>query len=115
MADPPPYPDANSDTGDDPRVRSDRGSPPSTPRWVKVFGIIVIVLVLLLVILMFTGVGGPHGPGRHIPSGDAGGDNTPRSSVTEGPTPSGGGLGGDTLSDDPDDPTPPIEHGGQQP
>ncbi len=61
MADPPPY---------------------STPAWVKVFVIIVIVLVLLFVVLMFTGVGGPHGPGRHIPSGD---------------------------------PTPPIEHGVQQP
>ena len=64
MADPPPY---------------------STPRWVKVFGIIVLVLVLLVVIVMFTGVGGDHGPGRHIPSGD------------------------------PDGYTPPIEHGVQQP
>jgi hypothetical protein len=44
-----------------------------TPRWVKVFGIIALVLVLLVVIIMFTGVGGEHGPGRHIPSGGAGG------------------------------------------
>ncbi len=46
---------------------------PGTPRWVKVFGIIGIVLVLLVVIIMFIGVGGEHGPGRHIPSGGAGG------------------------------------------
>jgi hypothetical protein len=48
MADPPPYPGA--------------------PRWVKVSGIIVIVLVLLVIAVVFTGVGGPHGPGRHLPS-----------------------------------------------
>jgi hypothetical protein len=34
-----------------------RGSPPNTPRWVKVFGIIVIILVLLFVILHLTGGG----------------------------------------------------------
>ncbi len=47
MADPPPYPDSNSDTGDDTRA----------PRWVKVFGIIFLVLVLLFVILHLTGGG----------------------------------------------------------
>jgi hypothetical protein len=35
----------------------------------KIFGIIALVLVLL-VIIGFTGVGGEHGPGRHIPAGD---------------------------------------------
>jgi hypothetical protein len=45
----------------------DRGSPPSTPRWVKVFGIIVIVLLLLFVILHLTGnsFGGHNG---YLPS-----------------------------------------------
>jgi len=47
-------------------TKSDPGSPPSTPRWVKVFGIIALVVILLFVILMFTGIGGSHGPGRHI-------------------------------------------------
>ena len=61
MADQPHYPD----TGDENGVGPDRGYP-STPRWVKVSGIIVIVLVLLIVIMMFTGVGGKHGPGRHM-------------------------------------------------
>ena len=44
----------------------------STPRWVKVFGIIALVLVLLAGIIMFAGIGGEHGPSRHIPSGNAG-------------------------------------------
>ncbi|TIS69601.1 MAG: hypothetical protein E5W92_01515 [Mesorhizobium sp.] len=48
MADPPPYPGA--------------------PRWVKVTGSIAIVLVLLIIAVVFTGVGGPHGPGRHLQS-----------------------------------------------
>jgi hypothetical protein len=68
MADLPSYPDS----GDDPSAGIDRASPPSTPRWVKVFGIIVLILVLLVGIIMFTGVGGEHGPGRHIRSGDPG-------------------------------------------
>jgi len=55
MADPPPY--------------------PGIPRWVKVSGIIVIVLVLLIVIIMFTGVGGKHGPGRHMGVGGEHGPN----------------------------------------
>ncbi|WP_292211552.1 hypothetical protein [Mesorhizobium sp.] len=37
---------------------------PGTPRWVKVSGIIVVLVIAAL----FTGVGGPHGPGRHLPS-----------------------------------------------
>ena len=52
---------------------ADRPSFPGTPRWVKVFGIIVVVLVLLAVIIMVTGIGGEHGPGRHLPPGAPGG------------------------------------------
>jgi hypothetical protein len=52
--------------------------PYRTPRWVKVFGLAIIVLVLLAVIIIFTGVGGEHGPGRHM----SGGGQTPTSSVT---------------------------------
>ena len=36
--------------------RPDRGSPPSTPRWVKVFGIILIVLILAVVVVHLAGV-----------------------------------------------------------
>ncbi|HEX6269263.1 MAG TPA: hypothetical protein VFZ43_03430 [Anaerolineales bacterium] len=40
----------------------DRGSPPGTPRWVKMFAIGFIVLVLLFVILHLIGLGfGDHG------------------------------------------------------
>ena len=77
MTDSPPDPDARADT----RAGPGRGLTTSTPRWVKVFGIIAIVLVLLFVVIQFTGVGGGHGPGRHTPSGKAGGQ-TPLSSVT---------------------------------
>ena len=83
MADLPPYRDSSDDTG----VR------PATPRWVKVFGIIVIILVLLGGIIMFTGIGGQHGPGRHMPSGGSGGQ-IPPSSVIKDYTPPGGDLGG---------------------
>lgn len=34
----------------------DRESAYRTPRWVKVFGIVVIILVLLFIILHFTGL-----------------------------------------------------------
>ena len=44
----------------------DRGSTTGTPRWVKVFGIIVIVLVLLFGILHLTG-NSLGGPGGHTP------------------------------------------------
>ena len=53
----PPYPDSNSDTRDDTGREPDRGSPPATPRWVYVFGIIAIILILLFVILHLTGGG----------------------------------------------------------
>lgn len=48
-------------------VKPDRGSPPSTPRWVKVFVITLIVLVLLVVIVHLAGIS-PGGPGSHMPS-----------------------------------------------
>jgi hypothetical protein len=63
------------------------------PRWVKVFGIIIIVLVLLFVISLLAGV--QHGPGMHTPSGDAGG-HTPTFSVMEDYTRSGSDLAGYT-------------------
>ncbi len=53
-------------------VAPDRRSPPGTPRWVKLFGIIFIVLVLLFVVLNLTG----HSPmGSHMNMGNM--DMTP--------------------------------------
>jgi hypothetical protein len=56
-----PYGQRKQHAQGDTNVGPDRGSTSSTPRWVKVFGIIVIVLVLLFVILHLTGRGlGSH-------------------------------------------------------
>jgi hypothetical protein len=65
MAHSAPSTESKGNTGDD----NDR-----TPRWVKVFGSIVIVLILLFVIMHLTGVIGHHGPSRHMPSAVSGGD-----------------------------------------
>ena len=45
---------------------ADRNSPPPMPRWVKVAAIVVGVLVALFVIAQLAGIGGNHGPGRHL-------------------------------------------------
>lgn len=65
------------------------GTPPATPTWVKVFGIILLALALVVGIVMLSG--GEHGPSRHMPS----------ASVTE--------SGEEGVH------TPPVDHGGQQP
>jgi hypothetical protein len=44
-------------------------APPRMPRWVKVAAVVVGLLVLLFVIAQLAGLGGEHGPGRHM-SGD---------------------------------------------
>jgi len=61
MADPPRSPDPK---------------PHSTPRWVKVSGIIAAVVMVAIVILALAG-GGEHGPARHLPGGDNGGHTPP--------------------------------------
>ena len=45
--------------------RPNRGAPPSTPRWVKVFGIILIVLVLAVVAMHLSGI--DFGRMHHMP------------------------------------------------
>ena len=42
----------------------DDDDPGGTPRWAKVFGIILIALLVPFVILQLTG---EHGPARHMP------------------------------------------------
>jgi hypothetical protein len=81
----------------------DRPTYPGTPRWVKVFGLIGIVVVLSLGILMVAS-GGNHGPNRHLPTANAGGQ-TP-SSVVSSSEPTASGAGKHQA---------PIEHDGQQP
>lgn len=82
-----------SQTHEAPRGGSTTSGPPRTPRWVKVMGIIFIVLVLLAGIILITGIGGEHGPSRHMPSGEAG--ETPVFNVTEERIPRG--EAGDTA------------------
>ena len=69
--------------------------PYTTPRWVKIVGIIALVLVLLVGILLLAGVGGGHGPGRHMPSGGAGGHTPPSSGHANT-----GGVGAPAGADD---------------
>ena len=64
MADPAPYPDSNSDTGDDTSAGPGREYP-GIPRWVKAFGIVAVVLVLLVAIIIF--IGGHTSPVQHGP------------------------------------------------
>lgn len=60
---------------------------PGLPRWMKISGIIAIVLALLVAVIVFTGIGGPHGPGRHMSSGDPGGHTPPAEHVMQPGTP----------------------------
>jgi hypothetical protein len=68
-------------SGDAPCGVPGRRSTASTPRWVKVFGITAISLLLLFAVIVLTGIGGEHGPGRHLPSGAGPGGDTSPSSV----------------------------------
>lgn len=66
MSDMPPPVDASRDRV----IPPDNDSRGRTPRWVKVFGAIMVLVILLFIILMFTrGPGGQHGPARHMQSG----------------------------------------------
>lgn len=49
-----------------PRTRNHHETPPGIPRWVKIAALLVGLLILLFVILQLTGIGGAHGPGRHL-------------------------------------------------
>jgi hypothetical protein len=64
-----------NDSSDGPRRGPDRASPPSTPRWVKLFGIIAALVVVAIVILALAC--GEHGPGRHLPGGNNPAGHTP--------------------------------------
>ena len=67
MADPPRSPDIE---------------PHTTPRWVKMFGIIAAVVILLFVIVLVTRGPGGHGPSRH--TGGLGGHPLPASVTAHG-------------------------------
>jgi predicted secreted protein len=48
------------------RTESGLGSDTSSPRWVKVFGVIVVILILLVIVMLLAG---GHGPGAHLSDG----------------------------------------------
>lgn len=58
-----------SDSQNDPGLGPRREATTSMPRWVKISLIIVAVLMLLFIVLKVTGLGGEHGPGRHLGTG----------------------------------------------
>lgn len=60
--------DLSSDTGNDPRVRPDRESPPGMPTWVKVMGITFLVLIVVFIILHLAGGGMRMHGGRALPA-----------------------------------------------
>ena len=66
MSDPLRSREAGEGASIDPEPAAPRNEPPRAPRWVRVSAIIAGILILLVVIVMLTGVGGGHGPGRHI-------------------------------------------------
>ncbi|PDT10226.1 hypothetical protein [Rhizobium sp. M1] len=45
---------------------------PGVPRWVKISGVVLAAAILLAAVLIVSGIGGQHGPGRHLPPLDAG-------------------------------------------
>jgi hypothetical protein len=49
-------------------MQTDHESTYRTPHWVKLFGIIGLVVLLLIAVVLATGLGGEHGPGRHLPA-----------------------------------------------
>jgi hypothetical protein len=67
MDDTPSVPDPHSDdvAADSPRP----GSPPKTPRWALVLGVIALVLIVAVAVQLVFGI--RHGPGLHSASIDS--------------------------------------------
>lgn len=59
-------PALSPDTSDDTGAGPDRESLPTTPRWVKVVGVALLILVLVIGVLASGIAGGEHGPSRHV-------------------------------------------------
>jgi hypothetical protein len=59
MADPVRYPTA----GDDPDADGGDGAMTGTPRWVKAFGVVVVIVLVVVGFVLLTG--GHRGPSRH--------------------------------------------------
>lgn len=51
--------------------RNPSGEEYATPGWVKATVAVAITVIVLIAIIMATGLGGSHGPGRHLPPSSA--------------------------------------------
>ena len=71
-----------------------RDSPPKMPRWVKISGIVVLVIVLGFLILKAAGIGGQHGPMRHLGSGATDTQTAPTGSGAKASGANATGIGG---------------------
>jgi hypothetical protein len=62
----------------EPTIGEDAGNNGSSgmPQWVKISLVVVGLLIALFVVLQLAGVGGDHGPGRHMGLND-----TPASTI----------------------------------
>jgi hypothetical protein len=58
--------DVSTDEQQTPGGDARNPEPHNTPRWVKVFGGLMIIALLLFLLLMLTGGPGRHGPRRHL-------------------------------------------------
>ena len=43
----------------------------ASPGWVRIAGAAALIVTVLIAIVMVTGLGGTHGPGRHLPQAAA--------------------------------------------
>lgn len=86
MSEGPANPDHGDDTFGEPLVES----APSTPLWVKVFGIIALVVIVTFVVLLL--IGGNHGPGRHSFAHSGSAASSSGLTVGHAPTSVGGGA-----------------------
>ena len=57
---------------------------PGAPRWAKLMWVVALTIIVLLIVLLVAGIGGPHGPGRHLP----GARDTGAAAPQESPAPS---------------------------
>ncbi|WP_439599965.1 hypothetical protein [Devosia sp.] len=46
--------------------RQDKPTGYTTPKWVKATGVVAAIIVAILLIVVVTGIGGSHGPWRHM-------------------------------------------------
>jgi hypothetical protein len=59
-----------ADSDPDGRGAGPDGAPTTgAPRWVKMLGVLALALLVVFLVLQLTGVGGNHGPERHLSFG----------------------------------------------